>query len=410
MKTAKTEKTHLFYLDTIRALAALYVVIHHSVLQYYNDRFYPFKSIADYHYSLPKTYFLNFFMYGNYAVDLFIVVSGFSLMLSVSKNNFQIRGGSRTFFTRRLIRILPPYYLAMIFSLLLIFFFIGDKTSKGWDISIPVSFKDILLHFLLIHDFWESTIHRINHAFWSISVEFRIYFFFPLLIMIWRKINMLSLVIFSVFSSLIFSLLFYLIYQFNHDVNLGTGVSPYLILFTFGMIAADLSFSPGDVAKKFRAYYSKISPYLIVFILLGIVFTGKALRNIFRNTEISFLKQIQFEVKVFDVTLGIFYALILFVLAILSSHDKKNKLVQLFSWTPLVVIGSFSFSLYLIHAPLIAMISKYIITPLVLNEFNGTLLLIFLGTPLILLVSYTFFYFCERPFMNVGKKSISAKI
>jgi peptidoglycan/LPS O-acetylase OafA/YrhL len=85
-------------------------------------------------------------MYCSYAVSLFIVVSGFSLMLSITKNNLSFRVGIGQFFKRRVLRILPTYYFAILFSLKLLAF-IGENTDTHWDLSVPVDLKDVITQF-----------------------------------------------------------------------------------------------------------------------------------------------------------------------------------------------------------------------------------------------------------------------
>ncbi len=401
-------KSHLLFIDSIRALAALYVVIHHSMLQYYDSHFFPYKGVDDYNLPILTKMILNFFGYGNYAVDLFIVVSGFSLMLSVTKNNLSLKDGNIQFYKRRAFRILPPYYIATLFSLILIWLFVGHKTESHWDVSIPVNLNDVIYHILLIHDFWTSTASRINHAFWSIAVECRVYIFFPLMVFIWKKIGAITTLLFSVIVSIIGSSLLYILYKTNTDISLGTGVSPYIILFTLGMIAANLAFSNNHRCLSIRKAYLRISPFIIVMATLAFLCISIVIRHYLRIFNDSHFAEIHLETKVYDVLLGVLFAFILFVCAELSKNN--NSLSKILSWRPLVFIGTFSYSLYLIHSPLIALISEYIIKPLNVDRLLSTGLLIIGGCPLILIISYGFFYLFERPFLTMGKKVKSLTI
>ena len=144
---------------------------------------------------------VQLFYHGHYFVDLFIVVSGFSLMLSVSKNGF-LKGGTVSFFKRRAVRILPPYYFAMAFSLVLIWLFVGKQTDTLWDASVPVTTTDVVKHVFLVHDFYHSSYFKISHPFWSIAVEFRIYLFFPLMVWIWKKLGGGATLLFALLVSL----------------------------------------------------------------------------------------------------------------------------------------------------------------------------------------------------------------
>ena len=68
---------------------------------------------------------------------------------------------------------MPPYWAALAISVLLIA--AGLIGSPSGD---PVAAKDVVVHFFLIQDAVENT--PPNGVFWSIAVEWHIYFLFPL--------------------------------------------------------------------------------------------------------------------------------------------------------------------------------------------------------------------------------------
>ncbi len=102
-------RLRLDYLDGLRGLAALYVVMHHA--------YYGLTAEA----SLPPlAAHLTYWLYlGRSAVDVFIVLSGYCLMLPIIRSG-RLSGGSGGFLRRRARRILPPYYAALGVSLLVI--------------------------------------------------------------------------------------------------------------------------------------------------------------------------------------------------------------------------------------------------------------------------------------------------
>jgi len=213
------------YLDGLRAIAAIYVVLHHTISQFNFD--YPSLNFIE-------KYSIISFFYGHLAVDFFIVLSGFCLTIPiVNANSFKLKNGIVLFYKRRIRRIVFPYFLALIFSLVLIKTLVGVKTGRHWDSSLPVSTNDVITHFLLIQDVFSSSMFKINHALWTISVECRIYLFFPLLLLIWRKFSggmmLLTTLLISMF---IFISTAYLNYFFNLKIERGLdGVNPYIILF-----------------------------------------------------------------------------------------------------------------------------------------------------------------------------------
>ena len=394
-------KKHLSHLDGIRGLSAIYVVIYHAILQYY-------PSVRDlWSYPLSTLQKILFFplKHGHYAVDVFIVLSGFSLMLSVIKNNHIIKGGYKAFFIRRIKRIIPPYYFTVLLSLLLIHFAIGKKTNTQWDVSIPVNYEDIVLHIFLIHDFFLSSFAHINHALWSIAVEFRIYFLFPTIILLWKWKGAFIAFLGSIFCSIIiFGGLIYC-KQFNVNINVEhSGVNPYIILFTTGMLSAEFSFSESIVSKKVReAYKAFPSTTLLIFcsiILICFVYTKLLLQS--SNSANSTIACN----GILDILIGLTFSGILFMFSIVTHVDKQTLFfVKALSWRPLVFVGTFSFSLYLIHPLLLQLVSQYLIGPVIVSKATQSYTLILIGPVISIGAAYIFYLAFERPFIQPAIKT-----
>src|SRR6266567_178843 len=103
----------LDYVDGIRATAALYVALTHA----YNYAGVNTNPDAPRWLKLAS----GWLGYGHYAVDVFIVISGFCLMFPVvASPGGDLRSGLGRYFKRRALRILPPYYAALFLTLGLI--------------------------------------------------------------------------------------------------------------------------------------------------------------------------------------------------------------------------------------------------------------------------------------------------
>ncbi|WP_026462922.1 acyltransferase family protein [Adhaeribacter aquaticus] len=377
----KKAKVHLAYLDGLRGLAALYVVLHHALLQINGASGQSIVENADGEPTLVKL--LAFmFRHGRLAVDLFIVISGFCLMLPVTRFNGKLKTSVSEFYFKRARRILPPYFLAMGLSLFLIITIIGAETGTHWDVSIPVSKMDVLTHILLLQDIFSETSLKINHAFWSISVEWRIYFLFPVIVYFWRKIGGISTSALAVISSI---LLYFALVPLQ-----AVGLSPitisanYLGLFTLGALAADFAFTEQTNLIRIREKLPlKVLLFLAPVAILGINKYGMA--TYFHGS-----------VVLIDLIMGLFAASLLIAIA----SGKVNVLNKFLSWKPVVFVGTFAYSLYLIHAPLLQVFSQYVINPLHTGTLHSALLFIFVATPLVTLGSYLFYLVAERPFMK----------
>jgi peptidoglycan/LPS O-acetylase OafA/YrhL len=95
--------------------------------------------------------------------------------------------------------------------------------------------------------------------------------------------------------------------------------------------------------------------------------------------------------------------------ALLVSCAKApdGLVARAFATRPLVAVGRSSYSLYLIHAPLLQLEWQYVLNPLQLGKLATYLLLIGVGIPVIVAVTYVFHLFCERPFMSVKQRRAS---
>ncbi len=364
--------SHLGYVEALRGLAALYVVMHHIILQFGTETL---ESL-----DIFSKFFVGLFELSHYAVDLFIVISGFCLMLPVVRNGGRLKGNVIIFFQKRIRRILPPYYLAMGLSLLLIFTIIGKNTGTHWDKTIPVTPKDVFTHLILIQDIFRDTSAKINHSFWSISVEWRIYFLFPLIVWAWRRFGSLVTVVISIVVS--YFILFAL--KFSSLNTSPWGICPHYIgLFTLGMLAAEISYGDGWLSRL----KNKL-PLDLITILIGM--SALVAYEIFWKTGWWSLA---------DLLAGICASCLLIRLA---SNDQ-SKLYKALSWKPLIFIGTFAYSLYLMHAPLLQVMWQYFIEPFSL--VNAPVLIPFLIMLLPSVVtSYLFFLVCERPFLRKSTK------
>jgi peptidoglycan/LPS O-acetylase OafA/YrhL len=374
------------YLDRLRALCAIYVVLQHIVLQFQFLDFYDMPFL--------KRLSITFVSFGHLAVNFFIVLSGFCLSIPLIKQNeFKLSGGILKFYKKRVRRIVIPYYFALAFSLVLIWTLIGSKTGTHWDISIPVDYVDIIAHFLLVHDIFIRTGAAINHAFWSISVECRIYILFPFILWVWRRFGIGMCIISAVLISII---LFIVCGYLDSKYKLGLaffndGVNPYIILFVLGMVAAEISLGTNKAISFLK---TKIPWGLLTLILIFVV--AVAIR---KSSKSRFIYLFEF----IDVLFGVLVMCFL----VMVNGTKYEWLRRMLSFKPLVFIGTFAYSIYLMHAPLIQLIWQYLINPLKLSALAEYYLMALFGTPLILFVCYLFFLYFERPFHI--KKSVLPK-
>ena len=364
--------SRLSFLDGLRGVAAVYVVLHHAMLS---------MPWTKYPIDLALRELLRF---GHYAVDVFIVLSGYCLMLPVLKSGAPLH--VRTFLLRRTLRIIPTYYAAMLLALALIATLIGAPTGTNWDASVPVNSWDIAAHVLLIHDWFASTFAKINYAFWSIGVEWKIYFLFPLMLALRSKYDALRV---AVVSTLIGYALWALCCSLDVFNPNPWGSSPYYTgLFAMGMWAADLGArearDPEAHARTMHRFSWGFGVLVMAWSLLISFYPDQQLLLIFGSG-----------------VMGAFSALLLVQL---RAGRGAGWLTWLLTWQPTVWAGKRGYSIYLLHAPIVQLCLLYAIRPATwLGQWAAPAMLSL--TLLVTLVSaHVFHLVAERPFHKLSQQ------
>jgi peptidoglycan/LPS O-acetylase OafA/YrhL len=309
------------------------------------------------------------------------VISGFCLTLPVVGAGGALVGGAKDFFRRRARRILPPYYGALALSMVLILTVIGQPTGTLWDVPIRVTSKPsaLLAHLLLVQNFFGTGL--INYVLWSIAVEWQIYFLFPLLVLAWRR--------FGPWLTVAAALVVGFALRFGFEGTRIARSSPHYIgMFVLGMLAAYVATSPREDFARLRQH--RVWGWLGLACFAAVA-AAPFLWGIKTTTE---------RFTYVDLPVGLLATCLLVV----TSRSRGSQVARLFTWKPLVFIGTFSYSLYLLHAPLLQLMWQYGLHPAGLRAPVMFALLMVAGLPLVLLVSYGFFRVLEEPFMRKRRK------
>ena len=357
----------------MRAAASLYVVLFHAVMGFaHGELTGPWKILK------------RASAFGHEAVAVFIVLSGYCLMLPVVR-----RGGDRlprslgNFFARRAWRILPPYYVTVTLSLLLIanVRVLGQSGSGTiWDDSLPgFGWGPVVSHLFVVHNWFPSWAFQIDGPLWSVATEWQIYFFFPLLLLpVWRR--------FGVGGALLAALLLGYAPLAIVPKSAAAAIPWYLALFTLGMGAAAIVHSPRDTEKRLR---DSVPWGWLCAVLAGVSLVGG-----------WGFGSIWFHLKpVTDLLLGFATATFLVNAALELGAGKPRLLTRWLASRPAVGLGHMSYSLYLTHLPVLALCHFALLT-LALSPSSHALGLLAVGTPLSLLVGWFFYWGVERHFIG----------
>lgn len=366
---------HLDHVDGLRAIAALVVYANHAYAQVSSS-----DTVA---LRFPYALAQSTMVVGHLCVTVFIVLSGFCLTLPVVDNQGRLRGGVWEFIRRRARRILPPYYAAVALCLLLIATVIGEPTGTLWDFPAGVTKAAVVSHLLLLQDLFSTS--RINYVFWSIAVEWHIYFLVPALVWAWRRWGAVRVVVGAL-------LLGYLLRVGFADTRLTRMHPQFLGMFAFGMLAAHVVRSTAPRMTELRA--AAFWPWLAAG-GFAVAVIASAVWGVRKSEERFYL---------LDLPVGIMATALL----VLSSRPTKSWLTHALAWRPLAFVGTFSYSLYLIHAPLLQVMWQYGLSPLGLSREAMLVSLLTLGLMLVLLAAYLFFRGFEAPFLRSAARARAA--
>jgi peptidoglycan/LPS O-acetylase OafA/YrhL len=375
------DSNRLEHLDGLRGLAALYVVVYHA-----NQAFNTTAFVDGIPSGLRRA--LGLINFGQAAVAVFIVLSGYCLMLPVVKAaDGGLRGGLIEYFKRRARRILPPYYAALSVSLLLIAFAPGmNRAHLGWGRSLPAFDSDILLsHLLLVHNLNSNWAFKIDYPMWSVATEWQIYFCFPLLLLpLWRRFGAVTVVGAAVLAGILPHWLF--------KGQVDVAAFEFIGLFAFGMAAAEFSFTDRGI----RTINARSYGITCLALLFPIALFAKYQANWdWRHSAGS------------NIVVGLAASCLLVYCAkslLTFERESPPVVVRVLRSKPCVLLGSFSYSLYLIHAPIIA------VAALVLVHLHAAPTLKFAcamlaSVSLAIVSAYVFFLAFERPFLVKRRKT-----
>lgn len=170
----RNNMTRINFLDGLRGVAILLVVSFHAYCRW--PQKYPYGSGA-----------VNFpiVKFGNLGVQLFFLISGFVILMSLEKENNFLH-----FIYKRWLRLFP----AMLIATILVFVTAPLLYERPG--GIP-NLRDILPGLFFIEPDWLSkvsgvAINPLEGAFWSLFVEFKFYFLFGLLYFLLGEIKAIA--------------------------------------------------------------------------------------------------------------------------------------------------------------------------------------------------------------------------
>jgi peptidoglycan/LPS O-acetylase OafA/YrhL len=291
------------YIDGLRAIAVLAVVVAHSVAPGLGQSF---------------------------GVMLFFVISGFCLSyptLAKLQDHGAADFAVYRYAAHRVVRILPPYYIAIALLFGCAFFVPGLTRVSTLDMVRQALFLD-----------WHTAL--LTGPFWSLPVEFRWYFLFPIGLWLWTRS-----------PRAFFTTMFVVVVA--AQATRATSVD----------LVALPAFLSGIVAAQLRVRHNQLARFALPLCIIMLV--------------VAFLKS--------GTNVNPAWEAAVFFLVVAAGAVPWFSRVLSMKW--LTSIGLVSYSIYLIHAPVIQ-----------LAEIRGAKPAV--AAIIGIAAGYVFWYVAERPFLD----------
>lgn len=327
------EKKHSYTLDFLRGVASLSVVLYH------------FTNGSGY---LENTNLLKQTgKWGYLGVEVFFVISGYIIPLSMFRNDYSINK-FKTFILKRILRIEPPYLITILIVLILSYISTLSPYYHGKAMVFDLStIKSVISHIGYLTELLNY--EWINPVFWTLGIEFQYYLFIGF---------------------------FYLL--LTHRLKF-VRIASVLLLFLLGLVISD---------KRLLFYYLPLfTPGIICF-----------LYNSKKISETSLLLLVALNIIIGVLNNGyasIIACLIAFILIYGIEFSKKKMITFL---------GNISFSLYLIHVPICMRILN-LSENFIKSDITRSFFIIFLLF-IAIVVAHLFYKFIEKPFLIKSKNFI----
>jgi peptidoglycan/LPS O-acetylase OafA/YrhL len=341
-------------LDGMRGVAVLLTIILHYVVR---------GGYFSYLGPPPVLYLLNYFWCG---VDIFFVLSGY-LIGGIVFDHGRADNFFRVFYLRRALRILPVALLALALSYLVIPFF---ANTAAWEVGVPP-----YAYFLFINNFWTAqglAGYPPLAPMWSLAIEEQFYLIAPAFMLLAgprvRTLALLGVVLLSPF------------------LRLGDlGVSGWdFTLFRLDGFSAGILLAGLLRNERFTRFAAR-NRRGITLVVAGLAMTTLLISI---SPAIAKVERIAYGISLNSLTTA---GVILFL-----HLNRTSSLSRALSQPWLTAVGRVSYFLYLMHFPIVVLVSN-------IQGRRGALQLLFMFG-LCLLAAWASWRFMESKLIALGKK------
>lgn len=297
----QNNKLRLAFADGLRGIAALWVVMFHLFEGHHIDQL-----IA----SFPKNIGPILFGSGGLGVAIFFVLSGYVMTHTIYRYQVDLAFASN-FTLRRLTRLSPPYYFAILIALILLM--LKSKVT-GADVNFP-SLSGFLIHLIYAQDFFK--VPQINLVFWTLGIEVQFYLAFTMMMFFSDWLAKRFILKNARFYIIGIMALLSLLWTFG-SVSTPIWQGGFIGFWYSFMVGVTVSYA---VSSNEKPYIALASLNIILIAIAGVI------------------------------TRDTFILMVSFTSAILLYAGLYGKMSTWLNWRWLQSLGLISYSLYLLHGP-----------------------------------------------------------
>lgn len=322
-------KTYLSSLTSLRGIAAILVILLH--IDYFCFALAPWDGSIN-----------HFIQKGYLWVDFFFLLSGF-IMMHVYSASFEesIKGNFWKFMRSRFARIYPLHIFSFLCMVAFYFWYKANFTLYPADYTHTFNMSEIWTHILLLQSMGINPSLSWNSASWSISVEWWMYVVFPFLLIPFRKITGWKKIF--IFFGVIIGYLFIIYYLQPLSAAINGSFDPNT------KATLDVTYDYGFVRCFFGFLFGMLI-YELYRVRLGYRYL---------KTTLAWLLAITAIVIAMTLSASDFILIILFAAVILVSVYTEGIGKYILNLKPLIYLGDISYSLYLMHLPIMYFLFNY---------------------------------------------------
>ncbi|MBR6975929.1 MAG: acyltransferase [Ottowia sp.] len=369
----KNLRQNYVFVDALRGCAVLLVLCYHIIMILGWSGF-------------PERGLTKIFHAGWIGVDLFFVISGFVIALSIlhgierSGNPGFVRDSAR----HRLARLVPLYYLTMLLCITCI------APQSFWLATAKIRFENITSHLLFIHNWFQPYAVAINDSAWTLGVEMQFYALIALTLAFWPQKRALSLALAGIAIAILWRAFCYWLWQGNFVLLLHAlqQLPGTLDGFFIGAAIALVCRANGHFLHKYMQPGARNTFMWCALALLA----GLAAWHtywLYPHSDFSYWGNAPMT-AFWRTLLALTFALFLLTATTLPAHKWLVRCLA-----PLLYIGKISYGIYLWHLPVIHAIMK---TGLPSGRMAA------LATLSTLLLASFSWYFFEKPLIDRYRK------